>query len=116
METNTVKFTCDICDYKTNNISNWTKHINSNKHTTLCKTKKTYLCVQCCKIFKCKTPYEYHIKNVCKKKIDIHTKTKTVIVEKKNTVNRSDKSCDLDNLDGDDVEKLKSQVRTLKKN
>lgn len=68
------KYYCSLCDYKTNNPSNWRKHKTTNKHIELLEKNKLYKCTMCDKIYKSKTGLASHNRRGCETIINRHYK------------------------------------------
>lgn len=54
-----MKYTCETCDYNTNNKTNYTKHLLTSKHCSLTTSDKkatknsdAYICAKCNKTYK----------------------------------------------------------------
>jgi hypothetical protein len=68
------KYVCEYCDYKSNNLTNYNKHLMSRKHKKQQmlpqnnNTQKDYICV-CGNIYKHKSSYYRH-KKVCEHKVE----------------------------------------------
>lgn len=63
-----MEYACKACEYKTNNGSNYKKHLETNKHKA--KMIKPIVCKYCDKEFKFKQSMYHHIKYTCKKNTD----------------------------------------------
>lgn len=73
-----MKYICDICNYKTTDSGNWTKHKSTKKHLTnsnlvqpvkkvqIVKTNVPYICKICNKTFTCHSSYYRHKNYRCK--------------------------------------------------
>jgi len=69
--TNTYKHICECCDYKTNKIHEWTRHLNTNKHIVnsspnFVELKMGYVC-HCGKRMRSKSGLYKHKKTCCPK-------------------------------------------------
>ena len=63
-----MEYVCKCCEYKTTNISNYKKHLETKKHKDL--IKEPFFCKYCDKGFKFRQSMYRHIKYTCKKNND----------------------------------------------
>jgi hypothetical protein len=86
------KYVCEYCDYKSNNLTNYNKHLMSRKHKKQQmlpqnnNTQKNYICV-CGNIYKHKSSYYRH-KKVCEHKEE--EKQEDKVEEKQEEQNKVD--------------------------
>jgi len=66
-----MKYSCDKCNYTTNDGGSWSKHIKTNKHIINNENDILFPCIYCNKIFTRKWNMEKHIL-VCKKRDEIY--------------------------------------------
>ena len=60
-----MNYQCSKCNYLTNKKTDYSRHLNSQKHKN--NTKKIYICSECDKRYEIKSSYYYHI-NKCQNK------------------------------------------------
>jgi hypothetical protein len=79
-----MKYTCETCDYNTNNKTNYAKHLLTSKHCSLTTSDKkatknsdTYICAKCNKTYKSRVGLWGHNKK-CDKVSDDHVREPSI--------------------------------------
>jgi hypothetical protein len=112
-----MKYTCNLCNYNSNNITHYNRHCNTISH--LNKEELNIFCYKCNKKFKTKTSYKthkynYHSTTINKNnknnknnyKISIETETQIIIKQVKHEINESNKQV---------KEEIKEEIQNSKK-
>jgi len=81
-----MEYVCKGCEYKTTNISNYKKHLESKKHKDL--IKDPFVCKYCDKGFKFRQSMYRHIKYTCKKNKDEDLKELVRLLNKEREDNK----------------------------
>jgi hypothetical protein len=76
-------YNCKICDYETNNKTNFNKHLDTKLHIS--NSKNTITCEYCNKSFSSNSYLKKHISNTCKKKININNQESDIDIKSNNS-------------------------------
>ena len=100
-----MKFNCEECNFRSNNKSNYNRHLKSKKHISICEnmdkeenilniTKNKFTCKFCGKILSNQPSYSRHVNRTCKKR----KKSAQEVKEQKNKVIKENENISITSL------------------
>ena len=59
---NKLSYNCDTCNFKTNNLKDWKRHLSTKKHFKNLKKTENFFCEKCNKGYKFKSGLSRHVR------------------------------------------------------